>query len=185
MVVVKSPRRNVGHLPPSNPPWSYTTAGKQTVISPVFQQIKVTCDKKRMDHVVPAETLQDRLGWAGLEVIGGGTGQIKRQQSETWRSRKNTDTILKRHNTCKRLSLIFFFILKISYPAPELLILNIHFDGSSPSNSFLLRLPLCAPPHPLQLLTCSSISQQCWRGLGEAQAAQEGVEVSPQGCGDR
>lgn len=52
-------------------------------ISPVFQQIQITSDQERMNHIVPAETFHDGLDRAGLEVMGGGAGQIKRQQSET------------------------------------------------------------------------------------------------------
>lgn len=72
------------------------TTNDQSVTLPVFQQIKITSDKKRMNHIIPAETLHDRLDWAGLKVMGGGAGQIKCQQSETWESRNNTDAVLVR-----------------------------------------------------------------------------------------
>lgn len=62
--------------------WSsrvWTTDDNQSVIKPVFQQIKITSDQEWMNHIVPAETLHDRLDWAGLKVMGGGTGHIKCQ----------------------------------------------------------------------------------------------------------
>lgn len=43
---------------------------------------KVASHEQRVDHVVPAEALHDGPHWAGLEVLGGGAGQVRGQQGE-------------------------------------------------------------------------------------------------------
>lgn len=50
---------------------------------PVLEQMgKVASHQKWVNHVVPAEALQDGLDWAWLKVLGGRAGQIKGQQGE-------------------------------------------------------------------------------------------------------